>query len=1068
MKRFRKVRRHIIIAVLLLFAVFQTPILLVNNPRFQQWFLETYKPFQPWSITVGSLRLKPWLFELNIHDLRLQHPSGHHLSFDTIHIALNPFRLLRGQVGISNLIVQSPTLALAKSVLSKKEAPKKKFKIRTLILLQNLVVSKGTLEDITLRFPDETDLKITHLGLKLKPSIRRGTQLDLQLQNALYTNPDQTTKEIENLNVEVATNFSRWSKTFPYIDDIDGLLTLRNARLDKLHIHRFETHLRLDKSKIRSKKFVIQIDENEILGKLDADLSSEKFSFHMETPKGVVIPELGDETRTFNVAGLLTAKIDLEGEGFDIPTSKGKGNISAQHIFEHFEEHPAKVDTRFEWQHGKLTLYETNITTDEAVLQAKGTIDLKPFSFHLQMQTDHFPLERLFEKFEDKNLHPIHGKAHAEGKLEGAGKTIHLSLIGEATEGGYGPVLAQKAKVTLDLTHPQLKLDGKIITDEKETGKALFLIQYGEKKASDKTRPKKITLDTQFENHPIATSLPDLPLDGNLTAQLKLKGAPENIQGECHFVATDGNFLKEGFENITGHFTLNAKSLKIDKADFLFSNGDESHFIRPLVLDFKPEGLRLSGQPLEGLNIDVNYFSKNTSWQISKLTIADQTNPSLKTQISGRIAPEGLDLKGNGDLDLAKLKFLSRILRDASGPAYFQLAVRGKMPNIQMNGKVDFKGNRIYLRAYPYAAENLEGTILFEGNRIRATKLTGEIESGAFELNGMMLHAGGKPSSVDLNLSGHQISYRDKAGDLRMEFDADLSLKGPAEAPELAGTITVVDGRYTKDFNIIEELKRAPSASREIKKAALEEQPWKLNLKVKNLGDLVIDNNVGKIDLIADLKVKGTLQQPILSGTVNTTEGEIHYLGLDFDITRGFIEFREYAKAPYLEVDAEQELEDAHIVAKLHGPTNNLAIDLSGNSIREGPLDKKEVLSLILFGTTGKTEQPNYFEQRAGTGLAAEQVAAAFQRPFARATHLDVFRLESVADQHGEDQASKLTAGKRLNDRLTVEFASELKQDDAVQSFQLEYWLTDFFILKGAQSTDESYQMGGGFKIRSR
>ena len=242
----------------------------------------------------------------------------------------------------------------------------------------------------------------------------------------------------------------------------------------------------------------------------------------------------------------------------------------------------------------------------------------------------------------------------------------------------------------------------------------------------------------------------------------------------------------------------------------------------------------------------------------------------------------------------------------------------------------------------------------------------------------------------------------------------------------------------------------------------------KLDLKIKNLGDLIIDNNIGKIELAANITVKGTTKVPRVEGIINTTEGEIHYLGFDFDITRGFIEFRDQYKAPYLEVDGEQEIGDAHIVVKLHGNTDNLAVDLSGTSVQEGVLDKKDVLALLLFGTTEGSGRTDFVQRETSPDVVAERLATVLQRPLARATNLDVIRLEATPGQDGQDRLRKLNIGKRLSDRLTVELASELKQDASVQSFQLEYWLTDFFILKGAQSTDESYQMGGGFKFKSR
>ena len=261
--RFKKVRRHLFAALLLTFAAFQTPAFLVNNPKFQQWFLNTYKPFSPWQVQVGSLKLKPWLFRVDIAGLNFYHPQGHHLSFETIHVALNPLRLFRGQLGVRSLVVKSPTLTLSKSLVPKKEEPKKPFKIRTLLLLQNLVISKGTFENLEIDLPGEEKFRVAELVLKLKPSIRRGTRLSLDFNEINLEKQAETPLSAEKMKVRVATNFSRWSKSFPYIDDVDGNLELDNAALGRLFATKLETHLRLDKTKIKSKKFRLQMGDGE-------------------------------------------------------------------------------------------------------------------------------------------------------------------------------------------------------------------------------------------------------------------------------------------------------------------------------------------------------------------------------------------------------------------------------------------------------------------------------------------------------------------------------------------------------------------------------------------------------------------------------------------------------------------------------------------------------------------------------------------------------------------------------------------------------------------------------------
>ena len=1066
MKRGKNLKWHLAVVVLATFIFAQTPVALLNSTRFQQWFLRNYKPFSPWIVSFESLKFQPWRLKFNVSKLKFSHPEGHQIAIDSIFLKLRTLRLLRAQVAVDQLSIESPSLFIAKSLTPKEKKPKKRFKLRTLLLLQNLLIYNGTIKNFKMDLPGAKTLTVDLFGLKFKPSLLGGTNLGIDFNNVQFQGPIGQKKKAKNLKVSVTTNFRNWSKTFPYIDDVDGNFLLQKTDLGRLQLDEVEAKLQFVNGKLRSKKFSIQVGENFLTGDLDAEIPTEKFSLNLDIPKPLYLPELSSEIRTFNSAGKLTANLELDGQGFDFKTTNAKGLVKVNNLFENIEDYPVDVLARFDVAKGIVQLKEGKVTTDNASIDVAGSIDLSSPSLHLNLKTQDFPLERFFDKFLDKNLHPIHGKGNAQGTLNGLGKTIHLQLTADATEGGYGLVKAEKAAITLDINYDRLKLDGKIFAEERPTGDAQLIINYGPK-ILGQARPKKISFMGKINNQPLESTLPGFHLKGAADGEITLSGSPLNIQGKGTINASQGSFFDEGFENIKTHFTLSNKKMVVDQADFVFSNLTTS-FIKPLTFDFIPSGFKLWGQPLAGVNVDVNYSGENKRWQINKLTIQDPDNSNFKSQASGTISPTDMNLKGAGDIELSRLKFLTKHIREAEGPAQFQLSVNGTYPNLGIHGKINFNSNVVSLRKLPLAAEELKGTLNFQGNRIQTDGLTGIIGVGNFQLKGWMTHSQGKPSAFDAKLIGNQLYFRNEQGDFRMEYDADLAIRGAAQNPEVSGSLIILDGRYTKDFNIIEELQKTPRTVKEFQQAALKEWPLRFNVSIKNLGDLLIDNNVGRIELSTNLQAQGTSIAPRFQGSVGVSEGIIHYLGLDFDITKGFLEFREAYSAPYLEVDAEKEVDDAHVRVKLHGRTDNLAIDLSGNSTREGALEKKDVISLILFGVTNseRLRRGSYFEQELGPQVVAEQITHALQRPFAKATRLDIFRLESKPTQDGRIQ--QFHVGKRLSDRLSVEFASEISRQNALQTFRMEYWLTDFLLIKGARTTDESYQLNMGLRFKSR
>ncbi|MBI5299800.1 MAG: translocation/assembly module TamB domain-containing protein [Deltaproteobacteria bacterium] len=1063
MKRGKKLKWHLLTVLLLTVVVIQTPFYLLNRPQVQRWILETYRPFAPWRIEIGSLKTTPWRFKIDLSNLRVSHPLGDEIIVKSVSLKINPLRLLRSQLGVSSLQIENTVINFAQNPDPKKE--KKSFKIRTLLVLQNLVLDQGQIKNTVLNLPENKKITIDNFSIQLAPAFLGGTKFSVDLQKVLFQEEQEVQATSQEIKTNVSTNFTHWSKTFPYIDDVEGNLELKETQIGRLNLQNIEVSARFDKNKIVSKKLSFQIDENQILGNLEAHLESQKFLLNLDTPKPIHLPELDSETRTFNTAGELQMTLHLEGEGFDLKKSRGKGSIVAKHAFDNTETH-AQLDSKFDWSGGALRLNETKVFNEESNIAVSGGIDLSPFSLHLKMKSENMVLERFFATFNDKNLHPIHGKGNVEVSLDGLAKTIHLKLSGESAEGGFGIIRAEKAHIDLDITQPQLKLNGQIFTDNKPTGEAQFTIDYGPK-TPEGIRSKKVNLVTTIHDQSLEKMLPGYLLTGTLSGTFNLSGPAQAMRGEGKLNASQGTFLDGAFEEVQTHFILTNKNFVIDKADFQLPNSN-SHLAKPITFDFLTDGdFKLSGQPFSGVSIDIFYQGKTKRWEIRKFFIDDLHDPDLKAKVIGFVQQDVMNLKGSGNIELSRLPFFSKIIRDATGPALFNLEVHGNPSDLQANGKVELNNVSMTLKPFGIIPEELKGTIYFQGNRIRTDLLTGILGSGEFQLKGNITHSHSKPAAYDLAFSGKQLYLHDTASGFRMDYDADLTFKGPAQNPELTGSLVVLDGRYTKDFNIIEELKEAPKTSKQIQEAALKTSPIHFNLQVRNFGDLFIDNNIGKIALNVDVNIRGTKLNPSVDGTVTAQEGTIRYLGLDFDITNGFAEFRNKLDDPYLEIQAERDIDDAHIVAVLHGPPSSLRMDLSGNS-SQGSLEKKDVVSLLLFGMT-TNERVELAEEQSGIGtaLVAEQITHILQRPIASFTGLDVFRLETENTQNG--QTRQFYLGKKLNDRLSVEFASEINQyNDALQRFRLEYWLTDSFLFKGSRSSNESYQLNLGVRFISR
>ena len=228
-----------------------------------------------------------------------------------------------------------------------------------------------------------------------------------------------------------------------------------------------------------------------------------------------------------------------------------------------------------------------------------------------------------------------------------------------------------------------------------------------------------------------------------------------------------------------------------------------------------------------------------------------------------------------------------------------------------------------------------------------------------------------------------------------------------------------------------------------------------------------IENNVGDIWLNVNVDAKGSVLKPTIAGAITTSGGEVHYLGLQFDITSGFVEFRENYEKPHIEIHAEKEIDTYNINLTLYGPTDNLKLDLNATS-PSGPLEKRDVVSLLIFGVT-EQERIEAAERTGGrftANMVAQSITGVIQRPVTKFTRLDVFRFESTNDS--SDAISRIRVGKKVSDRLSVALTTDIDTKDAVQTIMAEYLITDTFLISGSRSSDSQHEISGKLRFRLR
>jgi hypothetical protein len=348
----------------------------------------------------------------------------------------------------------------------------------------------------------------------------------------------------------------------------------------------------------------------------------------------------------------------------------------------------------------------------------------------------------------------------------------------------------------------------------------------------------------------------------------------------------------------------------------------------------------------------------------SRVTEADFVPIKLRgegtnLQLSGSVDLNAntIDVDATGDANLGILQGFFRSLR-SSGSATLAAGVTGSLARPVFSGKATLANGRIRHFQMPRSLDNINGTITFDATGIRfdsvdpnTPPVTARFGGGTVTFGGRVVLAGFVPDELNVTATGERMSLNYPEG-FRSEIDADLALRGTIRAPVLTGSVTVLSARYDRRFQPAADLLNfggettlpgLPSGPSTI--------PLQFDIEIDAPGTLQIDNNLARLAAMADLRLQGTYDQPILTGRAEIVRGDVTLLGNRYQM-RGTIDFANPRRIdPYFDLEAETRIRVAdqtyRVTINLLGTTERLAPTLTADP----PLPTSDIIALVLGET---------------------------------------------------------------------------------------------------------------------
>jgi translocation and assembly module TamB len=323
-------------------------------------------------------------------------------------------------------------------------------------------------------------------------------------------------------------------------------------------------------------------------------------------------------------------------------------------------------------------------------------------------------------------------------------------------------------------------------------------------------------------------------------------------------------------------------------------------------------------------------------------------------QLLGVNDPKGgkLDVQATGSVSMALLHtFDTDII--STGKVEFTVAAGGWVANPELTGKVQFDKVNVAMDGVPNGLSNMNGTLVFNGDRLQVENLTATTGGGTLKIGGSIRYKNG--IYADLTATGDVVRVR--LYGLSTTANANLKLQGGSESALLSGTILITRFGIGPDvdfaaFGSPGGVSAPPNLDSPANKIGLD-------VHVTSAPQLDFQNSYAKLAGTVDLTIRGTAAVPSVLGRIEINDGSATFAGTKYQLQRGEIYFTNPVRIdPIIDLDATAQVENYDITVGLHGTSTNLKPTYRS----EPPLSETDVFALLALGRT--QEEAQLYQER--------------------------------------------------------------------------------------------------------
>ena len=424
-----------------------------------------------------------------------------------------------------------------------------------------------------------------------------------------------------------------------------------------------------------------------------------------------------------------------------------------------------------------------------------------------------------------------------------------------------------------------------------------------------------------------------------------------------------------------------------------------------------------------------------------------------------------LPLKGNtpstinvqGEIDLAVMKLFDPDVT-SSGQMVLDINAAGYKSQPNVEGQIRIVNASFSTPDAPLGMTKGNGVITLRRDRMDITQFSANVGGGTVTASGGMIY---QPAiHYDIGLKGDDLRML-YPSTVRTDFGVNLVMAGNTRGALVTGQVNINGISVTPEFDLIHFVNQFNTVATPPPTAGFEDN-LRLNVALRSTSELNVVSPTVSIQGSANLRVIGTVNDPVIVGRSNLTGGDVIFLGNRYLVQGGTIAFLNTVQTePVVNLAVTTTIQQYNITMRFRGPIERLRTDYTSDPA----LAQADIIHLIAFGNTEEAANaaPQQSAALGAESLIASQVTSQVTGRLQKALGVSQISLDpqlgsTVGDQQ---QGARLTVRQRVTSKLYVTFSTDVTTTQ-YSAVQLQYQMNRKWSVSGVRDQN------GGFSVDGR